>query len=164
MAHLVLLGGPPGVGKNAVLPHIRERLDDCICLDADEVYGVPLNEFTDYMHDRWIYKVIEETGKALDRAHIVILTWVFARQEMVQQVVDGLEGRFESVHQLYLVATPETIRERRASRNDHDEAMQNYSLSRLDLINALSFPKIDTTDLSIAEVADRIVSRLRRLI
>lgn len=164
MAHLVLLGGPPGVGKNAVLPHIREKLDDCICMDADEVYGVPLNEFTDYMGDRWIYTVIEKTARALENANIVILTWVFARQDMVQQVVDGLEGWYETVHQLYLVATPEKIRERRASRNDYDEEMQNYSLGKLDLINALSFPKIDTTDLSIPEVADRVIRRLRRLV
>ena len=47
MSKLVLLGGPPGVGKTTVLGYLPRAFERCACLDADDVWRVHPFEVND---------------------------------------------------------------------------------------------------------------------
>ena len=67
----------------------------------------------------------------------------------------------DSVHSLYLVATPAVLQKRLAGRQNTD--LFDYALSRLRLIERLPYLKIDTSDLSPVQVADRILEHISQL-
>jgi len=67
----------------------------------------------------------------------------------------------DSVHLLYLVATPAVLEKRLAGRQD--TGLFDYALSRLRLIEKLPYPKIDTSGLSPVQVADRILEHISQL-
>lgn len=95
------------------------------------------------------------------RCEVVILSWVFARPELYEPAINGLSGRIDSIHQLYLMASREALRARLENRGDSDKF--NYAVSRLELIENLPYPKIDTTELSPQEVANQVRSYVATL-
>jgi len=159
MARLVLLGGPTGVGKTTALKNLQGRLSGVALLDADDVWrvsddlGVPENREIAIGNTISVMRGYFEAG-----CETGILSWVFARALLYQPVLDGLEDLVDSTQVLYLISSPQALEARLLARGQPE--LLDYSLSRLALIDALPFPKLDTTDLSPGEVADRICSSL----
>ena len=160
MPRLLLLGGPTGVGKSSTLERLESRLPRLAVLDADDVWRVSEDLAVDGTRGIAIANVAGVLrGYARAQCETAILGWVFARSELYQPVIDQLKVDFESIHQLYLVASEAALEARLARRNDLDRLA--YSLSRLALIKDLPHPKIDTTHLTSDEVAERIASFVR---
>jgi hypothetical protein len=88
-----------------------------------------------------------------------ILSWVFARAELFQPVLDGLADVVDHAHLVYLVASPESLEQRLIERGEPGKIP--YARTRLELINELPFPKVDTSSISAAEAADRIADNIR---
>ena len=78
MAKLILLGGPPGVGKSSVLQHLPR---DVSTLDADDV----VDSATQPRH-RAIEMVKHETERLLQSSAYarVLLSWVFALPQLYE--------------------------------------------------------------------------------
>ena len=162
MALLVLLGGPTGVGKSTVLKHLENRLPNSALLDADDVWRISEDLAVAGTRSTAISNVTGVVRGYLQAGcEIAVLAWVFARAPLYEPVIDSLEPVVGVVRQLYLVASPDALRSRLASRGDLDRL--EYSLTRLALIESLPYPRIDTTHLSPAEVADRIVEHIRAI-
>jgi len=106
MPTLVLIDGPPGVGKSTVLPHVRRALDRCACLDADDVRRVSPCEA-----DERTLLLAEERVVAALRGHLeakiplVLLFWVLANPDLVERVLGGVDGLYDSLLRLDLVAS-----------------------------------------------------------
>ncbi len=165
MSKLVLIGGPPGIGKSTVLRLLEKQLNHAGLLDADDVWRVSEQLATGAGRHIALTNVISVMeGYFHAGCETGILSWVFARPELYEPVIKGLEKVVESVTQVYLIATPEVLearlRHRPESGNDNHliEKRIAYSRSRLELIEALPFPKIDTSRISPTEVAGRIVT------
>jgi thymidylate kinase len=169
MSNLVLLGGPPGVGKTAVLRLLKRRLACAAFLDADDVWNVTSDIATGEHRDIALANVIAVMrGYFNAGCELGILSWVFARSALYDPVVSGLDDIVQSVIQIYLVATPEILEQRMLQRrvlksgdNNLQDAIE-YSINRLQLIQALPYPKIDTSDLSPEQVEDEIVARIEQ--
>lgn len=93
-----------------------------------------------------------------------VLSWVFARSLLYEPVIAGLKDVVDSIDLIYLVASPEILEHRITVRqaerqNFHkiDHSKINYSQSRLKLIEMLPNIKINTSESSPENVADRIV-------
>lgn len=159
---LILLGGPPGVGKNSVLPHVRELLPRSVTLDADEVYGVPLETFTEEMREGWIARVSDTLALTLQAdCDFVFQSWVFENPELYNQILAGVEGLPGSCHFLYLVASPDALAARLNQRGQPD--LVEYSIGKLRSIESRNPPMVDTTELDPPGVAQRIVDHVRSL-
>jgi hypothetical protein len=78
---------------------------------------------------------------------------------MIDRVLQGLDGCYDSALILHLVASPEVLEERFRQKSGGGRLIE-YALFKLKQIEELSYPKIDTTGLAIEEVADRIIARV----
>jgi predicted ABC-type ATPase len=160
MTKLVLLGGPTGVGKSTVLRELEGRIGKSALLDADDVWraspslGVSANRHLAIQNVVSVMRGYFEAG-----CEIALVSWVFARSELYQPVIDGLEDRADSIQMLYLVADPKSIASRLRKREESEKL--EYALSRLTLIESLPFAKLDTTPLAPVQVADWICGEVQ---
>ncbi len=167
MSRLVLLGGPVGVGKSTVMRALKKRIPKVGLVDADEIWCVSddlsAQESRSYAHDN-VNAVI--AGYARAGVETCVVNWVFARKALYQPIVDEVGRLFDEVLQVYLIATPEILEVRIRQRwlqqgNGFDvDDLTRYALSRLQLIQALPFDKIDTSTLSVDQVAEALVAYL----
>ena len=174
---LILLGGAPGVGKSTVLRLLEKRLPLSAVVDADDVWrvsgdiAVPENRGLAIANVVSVMRGYFEAG-----CETGILSWVFARSELYNPVIGSLEDVVDSVRQVYLVASADVLRRRLSERwqrsskaqgrvSDPEAGLEtkvDYAMSRLELINALPFAKINTSSLSPEQVAHELVSHVRQ--
>src|SRR5262249_25699917 len=145
MRRLVLLGGPPGVGKSTVVGLLRGRFPNSAVLDADDFASLP--DVVAALRECF------ETGSEL-----VVLAWVFARAALYQPVLGSLSDLAERSFILHLVASPAELERRLAARGDLETLA--YARDRLALIEALPFARIDTSRLGAAEAAERVAKAI----
>jgi predicted kinase len=162
MQKLVLLGGPTGVGKSTALKLLQYRLPKSALLDADDVWRVSKDLAVESNRAVALANVIAVVrGYFVAGCETAVLSWVFARPELYAPVIAGLENDVDAIHQIYLTASPDDLRQRLEKRNDVDRL--DYAISRLRLIEDLPFPKIDTTGIGPAQVADLLEREIRAL-
>lgn len=159
MARLILLGGPTGVGKTTVLRKLQDCAPGIAVLDADDVWRVSADIGIPENRDIAIGNVVAVMrGYFNAGCETGILSWVFARSQLYQTVLDGLGDLVDTTEMIYLISTPEALKSRLLERREPQKLA--YSLTRLELIQALPFPKLDTTDLKPDEVARHIGTML----
>ena len=146
MRRLVLLGGPPGVGKSTVAARLRGRFPNSAVLDADDFDSLP--------HVVAALRDCFETG-----CELVVLAWVFARAALYQPVLDSLAQLAERSLVLHRVATPAALERRLAERGDPEKL--DYARDRLGLIEQLPFARIDTSELSADAAAQRVAAAIQ---
>jgi len=162
VAKLVLIGGPPGVGKSTVLRHVERAFERCACLDADDAWRVHPFEVTPETGAIFMRNVVAVLRGYLEAGYpLVMLTWVLANPELIARLLAGLEGRHQEVLILHLVATPEALSERCARDAERPRPLP-YVLQKLEEIQALPYAKIDVTGLETRAVAARVVAEVRR--
>ena len=159
-AKLVLLGGPTGVGKTSVLEHLRVSIPRSAVLDADDAWRVSDELAVSENRDIAIANTISVMqGYFNAGCETGVLAWVFARDALYSPVVKAMQRSGIEVLQLYLVAAEKQLEERLRKRGDLDRL--EYSISRLRLIEQLPYPKIDTSDLTPAEVSEMVLREIR---
>ena len=155
MSRLVLLGGPTGVGKTTALRNLQDRSPATAVLDADDVWRVSADLASTDNRDIAIGNVLAVLrGYFAAGCQTGILSWVFARSQLYQPVLDGVQDLVERTEMLYLICSREALDARLRQRGEPEKLA--YALSRLELIEDLPFPKIDTTNLTPDEVAEEI--------
>ena len=111
MARLVLLGGPPGVGKSTVLRLLPRKFPKSAILDADDVWRVS-QDITN-PGNFWLATVVSAMrGYFGAGCELGIVSWVFARAELFQPVLDGLADVVDHSHMIYLVADRSSLERR----------------------------------------------------
>ncbi len=162
VGRLVFIGGPPAVGKSTVLELLPERVGACACLDADDVRRIyPLDyraPETKALAEHNVTAVLR--GYLEAGAPVVFLAWVLANPVLIETLLAPLRGTYDSLTILYLVASPEALAAR-CAREPERGRVERYGLEKLREIESLPHPRIDTTNLDPAAVAQRIVDSLQ---
>ena len=161
MSKLVLIGGPPGVGKTSVLEHLPGLFDQLAILDADDVWrvqpGFPNEVHRNYSDEN----VISVLRGYLDAGFpLVFLSWVLANPIKLERILAGLRGHYDSSLVVYLVASRECLQERAREKYERGLARE-YQLAKLEQIEALPHPKIDTTGLTPEAAASQLAEWVR---
>ena len=119
MSKLVLIGGPPAVGKSSALAYLERAFERCACLDADDawrVHPLEVNDATRAIAERNIIAVLRgylEAGYPL-----VFLTWVLANPQLIDHLLHGLLLKLKQIEELpYLkIDTTDLVTEAVADR------------------------------------------------
>jgi broad-specificity NMP kinase len=157
---LILIGGPPAIGKTTVTHLLWHELEHAAWLEGDSVWQIrpfSLTPASTRLAEANITAVLRNYLEA-GYAH-VLLSWVLHRSDLVQRLVAPLERLAKEVHQFTLVATPEVLRER-FERDPRRGRFSQLPLWRLEEAASLPTHQIDTTDLSPSQVAQLIITEV----
>ena len=163
MKHLYMIAGTMGVGKTAVSRELQKRLPDCVFLDGD------------WCWDSSPFLATEET-KAVVTDNIchalnnflrcsayenVVFCWVMHEREIIDGILGMLDTKDVKVTVCALVCSEEELVRRLRidiEEGKREESVIARSLERLGLYCGLGVELVDTTELTIAETANRIIN------
>ena len=161
MKDLYLIGGPMGVGKTTACQELKKELPDSVFLDGD------------WCWDASPFYVTEETKQmVMDNIHHllrnflscsayqnVIFCWVMDHQEIIDDILQGLDTKDCRVRVISLLCGKEELCRRLKKdivQGLRQEDILVRSCARLPLYEALNSKKIDTTDMTVKEIVQKI--------
>ena len=165
MKHLILVGGPMGVGKTAVCQELKLLLHKSVFLDGDwcwDMHPFSVTQETKAMVMDNIAHLLSNFLRCSEIEH-VILGWVMHEQA----IIDGLLARLPleacEVISVSLICDAATLIGR--LQRDIDAGIRTpdvllRSLARLEQYSALNTRRIDTTGKTIRETAQAISALL----
>lgn len=164
MKRLYFIGGPMGVGKTTVSRMLRDKLPDSVFLDGDWCWDMSPFQVTEETKKLVIDNICCLLGNFL-RCTVfenIIFCWVLHEQRIIDEILSRLDLTGCEVKNISLVCRQAALAERlqkeiEAGKRSGD--VLERSLSRLPLYRALRTVKLDVSDISPKEAAERI-SRL----
>jgi MoxR-like ATPase len=143
IATLILLNGPPGVGKSTIARRLRDDRPLSLLVDFDELWLL----IGDWQHNDNSQNLAIAAGLAMARAHLQAGYDVIAPQLAVGQeffdAIDAIVGETSAVcHEIVLTGHPERVaaqfRRRRAERTlaGEDDVSVNIADDRIDEVIA----------------------------
>jgi predicted kinase len=143
MATLILLNGPPGVGKSTIAHRIRDERPLSLLVDFDELWLL----IGDWQHNDDSQELAIAAGLAMARVHLEAGHDVVAAQFAVTQdffeAIDAIIGETgAALHEMVLTGHPERVatrfRQRRAERTlaGESDVSSNIPDDRLDEVIA----------------------------
>jgi hypothetical protein len=149
-----------GVGKTTTCRLLRDRLPGCVFLDGDWCWDMHPFVVNDETKAMVMVNIRHLLGNFLRCSAFenVVFCWVMHQQQIIDDILAGLEGEFE-LHCVSLVCSREKLVERlekdvRAGIRQED--VIGRSVERLPLYDELKTVKIDVSEISPAEAAERI--------
>ena len=163
MKMLYLIGGTMGVGKTTVCRELNARLPNSVFLDGDWCWCMDpfrVNNETKAMVMDNICHLLNNFLKCSAIQNIVFC-WVMHEQGILDELLSRLELGDCHVAAYSLICTREALRSR--LQRDIDCRLRGAdvlgrSLSRLPLYDALDTVKVDTTDQTPAQIADKLLA------
>jgi len=160
MKKLYMVGGTMGVGKTTTCRLLRDLLPDCAFLDGDwcwDMHPFTVTEETKTMVMNNIRYMLN-SFLGCSAFQNVVFCWVMHEQAIIDEILAGLDGEFE-LCVISLVCRPERLAQRleRDVANGLRQAdVIARSTARLPLYDRLNTVKIDVSDISPDEAAERI--------
>ena len=166
MRHFYLIGGPMGVGKSAVCRVLKRRLSNCVFLDGDWCWDMDPFQVTEETKTMVMSNIADVLNRflACSAFEHVVFCWVMHRQEVIDDLLSRLNCTGWAVHQISLVCRMEVLRdrlERDIARRLREPDVLGRSATYLSLYQELSTARLDCSDLSIEETAERILAMER---
>lgn len=161
MKHLYMIGGPMGVGKTVVCQALKQQLERSVFLDGDwcwDMHPFVVTEETKALVTDNIVHMLSSFLRCTAFDH-VIFCWVMHEQAIIDSILARLPLENCEVHAVSLVCSEETLRARLSkdiSAGLRKQDVIDRSLTRLPLYDALKTQRIDTTNMTIDEVAESI--------
>jgi len=156
------IGGTMGVGKTAVSQVLKHLLPRCAFLDGDWCWDMDPFQVTDETKAMVMDNICHTLNNFLRCSAFenVVFCWVLHEQSIWDELLSKLDATGWQVKLIALVCSPDALRER--LQRDIDAGLRSAdilerSTVRLPLYAQLNIPSLDTTGLSILEIADKIL-------
>lgn len=161
MKNLYLVGGPMGVGKTAACRELKTLLPNSVFLDGDWCWDASPFQVTEETKTMVLDNIRHLLGNFLrcSAYENVIFCWVMDRQEIIDDVLSGLDTAGCRVWPVSLLAGEEALRGRLEGdirRGLREPGAVENSLARLPLYEKLNTWKIDTDGRFPREVAEEL--------
>ena len=162
MKKLYLIGGTMGVGKTTVCQILKQKLEQAVFLDGDwcwDAHPFQVNEETKAMvMDNICYLLNNFLSCSAYRN--IIFCWVMHEQSIVDSILSRLCLEDCEVKNVSLICSSETLSRRlekdiRAGIRQRDGLER--SVDRLKLYRTLNTLKVDVSEISAEEAAEKIM-------
>lgn len=160
MPKLIIINGPPSIGKTTVAELVFQKLESTALLDGDDVWRINpfvVTDSTTALAERNISCTLR--GYLEAGYEHVLLAWVMHRQDIIDRVVTALGDLEFDLHVFTLVSDEATLCERYRRGTGADTAPP-LLVERLLQARCLETTHIDTSALTPMETADWIVTAL----
>lgn len=162
MKNIYLIGGTMGMGKTTTCQVLKKKLPNCAFLDGDWCWDMDpfqVNEETKAMVMENIIFMLNSFIRCSVYENIVFC-WVMHEQEIMDRILARLELKDCQVFLFSLVASPKALKIR--LQKDIDQGLRTEdvlrrSMDRLPLYEKLDTVKIDVSNISPEEAAERII-------
>lgn len=161
MKTLYLIGGAMGVGKTAVCRELQKRLPNNVMLDGDWCWAMEPFTVTAETKTMVMDNICHLLNNFIRCSAIenILFCWVMHEQDILDGLLSRLDIRDCRVIPISMTCTEEALRER--LQKDIAEGIRQpdileRSIVRLPLYEALHTIKINTTSLTVPEVAEVI--------
>lgn len=161
MKNLYLIGGPMGVGKTTVCQLLKKRLPKAVFLDGDWCWDADpfvVSDETKAMVEDNICHLLNNFLHCTEYEN-VIFCWVMHRQEIIDGILERLDTECCRVRAVSLVCSPEALRARLLRDVEaglRDGGVVARSLERLPLYHGLDTVKLDVSELTVEETAEKL--------
>lgn len=164
MKTLYLIGGTMGVGKTVTCQHLKSMLPNAVLLDGDWCWDADPFVVTDETKAMVMDNICHVLNNLIHCSAYdnVVFCWVMHEKAIVDAILSRLDVSGCLVRSISLVCTEEELRrrlERDVSAGTRQQDVIDRSLARLPLYCALDGERIDTTGLTPAMAAERIIHR-----
>ncbi len=163
MKQLYIIGGTMGIGKTSVCQELKNKLNNSVFLDGDwcwDMHPFQVTDETKAMVTDNICYLLNNYIKCSAYENI-IFCWVMHEQEIIDSIVSRLDTQDCNVKIISLICTSKTLRKRLQKDicNGIREAdITERSVARLPLYDALNTVKIDVSDITVSQTAERITA------
>ena len=161
---ILIINGSVGSGKTAVSWELQTRFDSAVMLDGDYIGAVHPFEIYDNQRIEYLYDTLQMLV-GFHHAHgyqNFVINYVFESDDSLRSLIRRLSGIIPDIHCFWLTCSDQKQKERIAQRNTDQADWELRRFSELNAIQARAAAAgyigdpINTTDLSIPQVADRI--------
>ena len=152
-----------GVGKTAVCQILKKKLDNAVFLDGDNCWDSDpfiVNDETKSMVEQNICYLLNSFihCSAYDN---IMFCWVMHEQSIIDRICRDLDLEDCDVKKISLICSPDELRSRLEEdiqKGNRQTDVIERSLQRLPLYYKLDTVKIDTTGMTLEEVAEQIMN------
>lgn len=162
MKKLIIINGTMGVGKTATSKVLYEKLENSVWIDGDWCWM--MNPFI--VNDENKEMVLDNITHLLrnfllnSSFEYVIFNWVIHLEEIFDMVLSKLDGLEFEVIKITLMCNEDSFRKRVLAdieNNLREKEALEMGLERIPLYKNMNTIKIDTSDISILEAANKII-------
>ncbi len=152
-----------GVGKTTVCQALKKTLPRAVFLDGDWCWDADPFVVTDETKAMVLDNIAHLLGNFLrcTAYENVIFGWVMHEQAIIDDILSRLDTRDCAVKTISLIASEEALTARLQSDIDAGIRAQDVltrSVARIPLYESLDTIKIDTSELSVSEIVNKISS------
>lgn len=162
MKNLYLIGGTMGVGKTTVSQKLKTSLRNSVLLEGDWCWDASPFQVTDETKAMVMDNICHLLNNFLKCSVYdnIIFCWVMYEQSIIDSIMEKLDTKNCVVKCISLTADERTLRDRLTM--DVESGIRTAdvlerSVARIPLYQALRTIKIDTTDKTVAQVAEEIM-------
>ena len=161
MKTVYLIGGTMGVGKTTLGQYLKRQLPKAVYLDGDWCWDANpfiVNDVTKTMVMENICFLLNNFIKSNSYENI-IFTWVMHEQSIIDDIVCRLDLDDCELQLISLVCDKQTLTQhimKDVQNNTRDIEVLERSLARLDLYQKLNTIKIDVSNKTLEEIADKL--------
>lgn len=165
MKKLIIINGPMGVGKTTVSKNLFNSLKPSVLLDGDWCWN--MNPFLVNDENK---KMVMNNIKYLLKNYLnnsnfeyIIFCWVIPEEEILNDILSDLPNNFE-LHKFTLTCDPDSLKYRLLNDINRQISQKTItdSLSYIPKYNLMDTTKIDSTDKSINQIVELLISKIQK--
>lgn len=154
---LIIINGTMGVGKTTVCKELHQRLERAVWLDGDWCWMMHPWDFREENKVMVIDNITYQLRNFLKNSSFdyLIFSWVIHQESIFDLILDKLKGLEFELFRITLTCSEGDLRSR-MSKDGRDDHGIEESIRRLQLYQRMNTIKVDTSEMMVLEVVERI--------
>ena len=161
MKTLLMVNGPPGVGKTSVCQELNKKLQQSVWLDGDWCWMINPFVVTEENKDMVEDNITHLLRNFLNNSSCqsLIFSWVIPREEIFAILLNRLEDLEFRVVKVTLVCSEDVLKQRMADGGRPQDQVDN-SVAGMAKFRAMNTVMVDTTEIDPSQAAVSIIELL----